>query len=662
MNAVFSPDGKSLVTCSSDQTLKFWDITSSELTWTFKGHTEEVYDLAFSPDGRLVASVGKDGSVKLWDGSSRPSRTLGLKGILPLGFSADGSLIATTRTNLLTVFDPESLQAVSAQEFSGFDSSVPAGYSTSAFRNICRDGRTAVFPVGLEDSLSRSRKWVEAWDLSQGRLLCSIEGAEAPVAFGPKQRLLAICATNRTVSIWQIGGGTGAILSDAILPVAFSPDETMLVTCRDWIGEPLDLWNVVGADARRIATLKGDLGDLGEGVRVAFSPDSRTVATSGRDSLIRLQAIPSGHLIATLTGHKRSRIHLFFSTDGRTLASMADDGTVILWHVATGRQLMRFPIPTADIRGHDLEFSPDGRSLAAWRRDSQGELTQLWFAPSFAEIAVAEGRDYRSLAHDAVTWRAVGDALEQRNRLEEALAAFQEVAQHSAHRSDLEQLHNSALRWRANLLVRLGRLDEAGADTLAALNLPPRDPEAPMMCIDLSPYFNGTLDSESLYHAIPRGEFLRDLPRGLQCLPGSGHIKFDLRGVVQLNNNDEVPGVPRAVEGIRIGQKCRRLHFLQATHHREKHGTLIGNYVLRYADGQKEEIPIIYGKDLEDWIPDPDQVVGRQSGNVAWSGSAGHRVYTSTWENPRPDVEIASLDFASKMTRCGPFLIAVTTE
>jgi tetratricopeptide (TPR) repeat protein len=284
------------------------------------------------------------------------------------------------------------------------------------------------------------------------------------------------------------------------------------------------------------------------------------------------------------------------------------------------------------------------------------------FAPSFAEIAVAEGRDYRSLAHDAVTWRAVGNALEQRNRLEEALAAFQEVVQHSAHRSDLEQLHNSALLHRANLLVSLGRLDEAGADRVAALNLPPRDPEAPVMCIDLSPYFNGTLDSESLYHAIPPNEFLADLPRGLQCLPGSGRIKFDLRGVIQLNNNDEVPGIPRAVEGIRIGQLCRRLHFLHATHHWEKDGTPIGNYVLHYADGQKEEIPIVFGEDVQDWTPAQEETVGRQSCNVVWRGSGGHRVYMSTCENRRPDVAITSLDFISKMTRCGPFLVAISTE
>jgi hypothetical protein len=33
-----------------------------------------------------------------------------------------------------------------------------------------------------------------------------------------------------------------------------------------------------------------------------------------------------------------------------------------------------------------------------------------------------------------------------------------------------------------------------------------------------------------------------------------------------------------------------------------------------------------------------------------------------TWNNPRPEVEISSIDFISYMTESAPFLIAVTVE
>jgi hypothetical protein len=38
------------------------------------------------------------------------------------------------------------------------------------------------------------------------------------------------------------------------------------------------------------------------------------------------------------------------------------------------------------------------------------------------------------------------------------------------------------------------------------------------------------------------------------------------------------------------------------------------------------------------------------------------RLYHRSWENPRPDVEVLSIDFVSRMTRSGPFLVALTVD
>ena len=38
------------------------------------------------------------------------------------------------------------------------------------------------------------------------------------------------------------------------------------------------------------------------------------------------------------------------------------------------------------------------------------------------------------------------------------------------------------------------------------------------------------------------------------------------------------------------------------------------------------------------------------------------RLFVSRWDNPRPEVEVTSLDIVSKMTRSGPILIALTVE
>ena len=109
-------------------------------------------------------------------------------------------------------------------------------------------------------------------------------------------------------------------------------------------------------------------------------------------------------------------------------------------------------MPVEDIQGNGLEFSPDGRSLFAWRIDPRGWLTQLWFGPSLAEIAVAEGREYQNLAKDAPTWYYAGNALAKGSRAAEAVQAFREAIQLSAHQPDLDHLRKSALRRRAQSL------------------------------------------------------------------------------------------------------------------------------------------------------------------------------------------------------------------
>jgi len=65
-SAVFSPDGRRVLTRSADNTVRLWEAESGELLATFQGHTGEVNSAVFNPDGRRVLTASGDKTARLW--------------------------------------------------------------------------------------------------------------------------------------------------------------------------------------------------------------------------------------------------------------------------------------------------------------------------------------------------------------------------------------------------------------------------------------------------------------------------------------------------------------------------------------------------------------------------------------------------------------------
>src|SRR5262249_50860841 len=160
--------------------------------------------------------------------------------------------------------------------------------------------------------------------------------------------------------------------------------------------------------------------------------------------------LPSCQEMTSLIGHKRDVAGISFSPDGRTLATISDDGTVKLWHVRTWRELVRFETPMKDPTSPDVMFSPDGRTLVADVYDGPQSSSRTWYAPSPDEIAVAEGTvENQPGPRDPISWFLRGKALAKHGRTEAALSTFSEVIQQAGERPELEAVRTSALRHRS---------------------------------------------------------------------------------------------------------------------------------------------------------------------------------------------------------------------
>jgi hypothetical protein len=225
---------------------------------------------------------------------------------------------------------------------------------------------------------------------------------------------------------------------------------------------------------------------------------------------------------------------------------------------------------------------------------------------------------------------------------------------------------------------------------VAALPAAVRAEDAPTPAyfqVDLSKHVNHSLYESQLKAegndlASLAGPATTDTPR--KTLKG---IPFRLDGVILVGPGSSINGltgesvpVVKEVKGIPVGRKAEQLYFLHSTNWFAPKGTKIAAYIVNYADGTKEEIPVRYGVDVLDWWVIPmDAARGTEvtEGQVVWTGTnaatergvAGLKIqlFLKTWKNPHPEREIKTLDMVAGDYKGetgngapAPFLVAVS--
>ncbi len=168
------------------------------------------------------------------------------------------------------------------------------------------------------------------------------------------------------------------------------------------------------------------------------------------------------------------------------------------------------------------------------------------------------------------------------------------------------------------------------------------------------------------------------LPSGEHVLAGVKYHIYDMPTSpvpqVLMLGGDNVPGnPPQQITDIAVGQQADALFFLHAARvdqrldERQRHeGKQLEmcQYVVHYADGSEVVVPVICEQHIDDYRQlQPAALPGAQ---LAWTSKYSQSdlfatAYAMQWNNPRPDVEITSIDLRYGPDRCGvPCLIALT--
>lgn len=118
---------------------------------------------------------------------------------------------------------------------------------------------------------------------------------------------------------------------------------------------------------------------------VAFSPDGAQVASTSDDGTVRVWDVASGAELLAMQ-HPDYVNSVAYHPDGTVLASACDDGVVRVWDAAAGIELLA--VEAHDGYVYSVVFSPDGTRLAS---SSSDMLVKVWDAATGDPLATLEG-------------------------------------------------------------------------------------------------------------------------------------------------------------------------------------------------------------------------------------------------------------------------------
>jgi WD40 repeat protein len=357
----FADGGKLLVSCGGDNSIRVWDATTGKSIGQPGHYTSTVTALTASACGPKLVTAHADGSVRLWElpACREVARLRGPSGgAAAVTFSQDGKLLAVEAGAAVCLWEVDTGRERAPAPWH------PRGVGTVTFspdgRTLASAGKAGeicLWDVATQKALREIRARPD-----MGECLGFVAGGKALLTAGP--------LSNGMAGLWDMSTGreTRSFRTAPNLdrPSLLSADGSTLLVPE---GEStLALWDPATGKVRKRLSADSDCvnGDL------ALGPDGRTVASVGNNGTLRILAVATDKECLRIQGvagrRRRARYCPAFSPDGRLVAVASTGASAIeLWDTATG--VNRWPL-TGDENGDDdtirtLVYSPDGKVLAS---------------------------------------------------------------------------------------------------------------------------------------------------------------------------------------------------------------------------------------------------------------------------------------------------------
>jgi serine/threonine protein kinase/WD40 repeat protein len=323
----YAPDGRTIITSGQDATVRFWDVASGEMLAVGRDHTSCVNGVDFSPDGDTFVTYGCDKTIKLWSLNQRKVLAT-LTG-------------HTHQVDACVFIDGGKLLVSLSHDLPGTPLLRESWIWDVATRKVRTD-------------------WPPPNEIIQGMVVG--RSGNTLVTFAKNQAAV----WKRQGESWALSHRCGRVepVPGGILP----QDEEFAMVPK----APRNLQIIRLQDG----TVASELSDFTGVVRnVTLSPAGTRMATASGDGAIRVFHFPSGKFEHCWLGHQGETWQVAWSPDSKSLASVGTDGILRIWDLELGaeRVHLRAPqdrIPLVDKRWDwDFAFLQDGKHVNAAYND-----------------------------------------------------------------------------------------------------------------------------------------------------------------------------------------------------------------------------------------------------------------------------------------------------
>jgi len=425
----FSPDGRWVITASSDRTARVWDTATGKPVSPPLEHTGPVQFAAFSPDGQRVATANYGFNAGVWDARS---------GRLLFPFLQHRNPVGHPTVVLRGSFSPDSRWVVTVSvdgtaQVHDLSTGEPL---TTILPNLAAVRHAQFSPNSRLLATSSSNGAAQVWDLATGRPVSPPlvhTGLVNHVEFSPDGKLLVTAGSDRFARVWETA--SGRLVSEmrhreSVNYAWFTPDGRQIVTVNisvpdffqsgGWafrLAEREDItlsaavsfhpepkWTFGLAERQAITATWGQaqIWDVAAGrpvgpprklgtsvSQVAVSPDRRSViptcsAGALTENQVSVTDLVTGQPLMRPFQHDNGIIHASFSANGKWAVTASWDRRVHVWDATTGQPVS--PRLTHQKRVYHASFSPDSRLVAT---ASEDQTARVWDATTGEPVTPA---------------------------------------------------------------------------------------------------------------------------------------------------------------------------------------------------------------------------------------------------------------------------------